>query len=272
MIDYTAAGQLMAEIKLGEEVEQSGWPVYPRLDSDGRIIMLTGEEVLTVQSARRVAQEGFVLPEGVDLGEMFQHLNRRKVVTSLRATTVYVTNLRTLWVVDKPLAPGTLVAGHVWHAWLSWVEFNPQQSFFIDATLSLHFTESFGDGTKGWFGHFVEFGFDKRFDPASLGAAIARSVARHHLDHGAPEACHPELRALLTANPPPRPSKGESMTLTFPTNIPFPSLPAPLQVRHASASASLWLTAEWLNPGVNTDGPCRHRARLRAHRRCLAGP
>lgn len=230
MIDYTSSQRLMENVSLGEG--SPSWPLYPALDTGGKIQLLPGEEVLAVQSAKRVTQEGFAMPDVEDFVEMVQHLQERKILILQRACVVYVTNLRTAWTVTKPLLPGALVSGHVWHAWLDWVEFNPRQSFFIDASLSLHLIQDFCDGTSGWFGHFIEFGFDKKFDPAQLATTIAHAAANHRLGSDAPEATREELRTLAASPPPPPPTKGESAIVTFPTRVNYPLLPETLDSDH----------------------------------------
>lgn len=93
MIDYTSSARLMENVSPGQD--SPSWPRYPALDAGGKIQLLPGEEMLAVQSAKRIAQEGFAMPDIEDFAEMIHHLQERKLLISLGACTVYVTSLRT---------------------------------------------------------------------------------------------------------------------------------------------------------------------------------
>lgn len=231
MITYKSAPLLMQELAPQQAGTWDSWPKHPTLDQQGLPILFPGEEVVTQENPKSVPQEGFVMPQVESMEEMTYYLNNRAMIVALKSPTLVITTHRTIWTTTHG-TPGSIVAGHVWHAWLDWVEFNPRQSLFIEAMLRLHFMEDFPNPTSGFFGHFIEFGFDKQFDPTALGTALTKIVAAHHLNNDAPVSTHESLKKLSQANPPPPPPKKETAMFIFPAHINYPRLPASLNLGH----------------------------------------
>lgn len=238
MLDYNDSTSLNAAITPGKAVRS--WPLYPRLTLKGEVEMLPGERVLAVQAARNVSQQGYGLSGSEDfMAALAGNGPKTRLMSMAGATTLVVSSLRTGWVVTDPEADGDLITGHIWHAWLDQLTFNPKQSFLRDSALRLHLTQDVG--ATGWYGHTIEFVFDKQFDPSQLATVLAQAVARHQLEFGAPAAFHTELNRLTTARVPGPPPKGERSEFAFPTRVRFPRLPARLAPEN--------LAGDWLGPG-----------------------
>ena len=194
----------------------------PTLEADGRIHLDSEDgRILASVDVRSMVQRVSTLENTGDLVEMARSFAPETYFRLFHFRLV-VTEARLIWEQEKPAGPGVKMVGHLRFPWISTVSFRPKQSFLREAQLSLEFDQDFPVAALGGWFHTVELGFDKRFSPGSLAHLVVQQVARHHLQHGAPDDVTRALEALATVAPVPDPPNGKEARYVIPVHATYP--------------------------------------------------
>ena len=220
----------------------------PRLRQDGSIAWSAADGNRIEQAtAREVAQWVSTLEDNDDLTYAILSAGKRELHTIGRAVTMYVSDARVAFVLDKAKKPNERTVGHIRYPWIDAIVWRQGAGRFRRPMIQLWMHEDFPVKHLGSWHHYVEIEFDAGVDTAAIALDIARRVSAHNLADGSPAWIHERLReqSQIAQLPEPR-EDGEGLW----------ECPASVACPHGAAYIGDGpRSAEWIGRGAEAPEP-----------------